>query len=270
MPWRALGTRCSRVRAKCTRHWAAQCSAPCGATPGAALHLAPDRLGEAYLGVADHELNATQAALFERDLELAPETFALAVADLETQQLTAAVSIDPHCDDDGPGANLQGPWRKAATPTSTSMPPISMAAWARPVEERLHLHVDLSADAADLGSGDAALNTQGCHQGIDLAGGNAADVRLRDDAIEGLIDAAAGLEDRGQVAARVQLGDHQVDVADLGGQVSWPVAVAVAEPIVTALMALGTEYGRNLQLDQLLQAVADDLRDQLTGCAAIQ
>jgi len=35
-------------------------------------------------------------------------------------------------------------------------------------------------------------------------------------------------------------------------------------------VALGTEYGRNLQLDQLMQAVADDLRDQLPGCAAIQ
>jgi len=47
----------------------------------------------------------------------------------------------------------------------------------------------------------------------------------------------------------------------LGGQVSWPVAVAVAEALVTALVALGAEHGSNLQLDQLLQAVANDLRD---------
>ena len=139
-----------------------------------------------------------------------------------------------------------------------------------PVQKRLHLHVDVGADAAHLGSGDAALNTQGRHQGIDLAGGDAVDVRLHDDAVEGLIDAATGLEDRGQVAACALLGDHQVDVADLGSQVSWPVAIAVAEPIVTALVALGAEHGRNLQLDQLLQAVAHDLRDELPGRAAIE
>jgi len=140
----------------------------------------------------------------------------------------------------------------------------------RPVQEGLHLHVDLSADAAHLGSGDAALNAQCRHQGIDLAGGDAADVRLHHDAVEGLIDAAAGLEDRGQVAARAQHGDHQVDVSHLGGQVPRPVAIAVAESLVTALVALGAEHGSNLQLDQLLQAVADDLRDQLPGRAAIE
>ena len=35
-------------------------------------------------------------------------------------------------------------------------------------------------------------------------------------------------------------------------------------------MAIGTEHGGNLQLNQLLQAVARQLRDQLHGCAAIQ
>jgi hypothetical protein len=35
-------------------------------------------------------------------------------------------------------------------------------------------------------------------------------------------------------------------------------------------MALNTEHGGNLQLDQLLQAVAHQLRDQLPSCAAIR
>jgi hypothetical protein len=35
-------------------------------------------------------------------------------------------------------------------------------------------------------------------------------------------------------------------------------------------MAVGTQNGGNLQLDQLLQAVAGQLRDQLAGTAAIQ
>jgi hypothetical protein len=35
-------------------------------------------------------------------------------------------------------------------------------------------------------------------------------------------------------------------------------------------MAIGTEHGGDLQLDQLLQAVAGQLGDQLVGCAAIE
>jgi len=35
-------------------------------------------------------------------------------------------------------------------------------------------------------------------------------------------------------------------------------------------MPIGTEHGGDFQLDQLLQAVAGQLRDQLLGCAAIK
>jgi len=35
-------------------------------------------------------------------------------------------------------------------------------------------------------------------------------------------------------------------------------------------MAIGTEHGGDLRLNELLQAVARQLRDQLTGSAAIQ
>ena len=81
---------------------------------------------------------------------------------------------------------------------------------------------------------------------------------------------AAVLQDRGQVTARAQFGDHQVDVADRGGQAPRPVAIALAVPIVTALVALGAGHGSNLQLDQLLQAVAHDLRDQFASRTAIE
>jgi len=77
------------------------------ALPGAALQLPPDRLGEAHVGVADHQLDPAQASLFERDQEFAPEALALAVADLEAQQLTAPVSIDAHGHHHCPGADLQ-------------------------------------------------------------------------------------------------------------------------------------------------------------------
>ena len=102
------------------------------------------------------------------------------------------------------------------------------------VLEGLHLHVDVGADAADQGFRDATLNPQGCPQGIDLPGGDAANVGLHHHAIERLINPAAGLEDRGQEAAVAQFGDLQVDVARLGGEAARPVTVAVAEPIAGA------------------------------------
>ena len=125
-----------------------------------------------------------------------------------------------------------------------------------PVQEGLHLDVDVSTDAACLGFGDAALDAQGRHHRIHLAGGDATDVRLHHHAIESLINAAAGFEDRGQETARPQLRDLQMNVAHLGGEQPGPVAVALTKPVLTAFMAIGAEHGGNLQLDQLLQAVA--------------
>jgi hypothetical protein len=78
--------------------------------PDAALQLPADGLGKAHVGVADHQLDASEAALLllrrslrlERGKELTPEALAFAVAHLETQQLPAAVGIDAHGDDHGP------------------------------------------------------------------------------------------------------------------------------------------------------------------------
>ena len=126
------------------------------------------------------------------------------------------------------------------------------------------------APATHLRLGDAALGAQGRHQGIDLAGGDATDVGLHDHRVQSLIDAAAGLEDRGQEAAGAQFGDLQREIAHLGGQGTGPVAVAVAETLLGALVPIGTEEGGKLQLDQPLQAMACQLRDQLTGAAAIE
>lgn len=49
------------------------------------------------------------------------------------------------------------------------------------------------------------------------------------------------------------------------------VAIEVVGPLLAAFVADGTDRSRCLQLDQLLHAVAGQLRDQLTpGAHAIQ
>jgi hypothetical protein len=47
-------------------------------------------------------------------------------------------------------------------------------------------------------------------------------------------------------------------------------AVAIATALLCALVAAATVHGGDRQFDQMLQAIAGKLRDQLPGCAAIQ
>jgi hypothetical protein len=77
-------------------------------------------------------------------------------------------------------------------------------------------------------------------------------------------------EDRGQEAARTEFRDPQVDVTNLSGEQARAVAVAVAKPFLTALMAISAEHGGDFQLDQLLQAMTHQLREELPGSAAIE
>ncbi len=49
-----------------------------------------------------------------------------------------------------------------------------------------------------------------------------------------------------------------------------PIPVEETEAHLDAHMALGTDEGGNLTLDPLLQAACGQLRDQLTGRAAIE
>jgi hypothetical protein len=59
-------------------------------------------------------------------------------------------------------------------------------------------------------------------------------------------------------------------VVHLGGEEARPATVALAEAFDGALVPIGTEHSGALQLDQLLQAVASQLGDQLPGSVAIQ
>ena len=130
------------------------------ALPAAALQHPPDRIGEALVGVADDELDPRQPALFERADEVAPERLGFAVADFETEQFTAAISVDAHGDDNRPGADLHRPAQPAVEVGGIEIQVGVTACLKRPAEEGLHLHVDVGADAAHLRFKDAALASQ--------------------------------------------------------------------------------------------------------------
>jgi hypothetical protein len=169
--------------------------------PAAALQHPADGVGEALVGIADHELDASEAALLERADEIAPERLALAVSDLEAQKLPAAIGVHSHGDDDSSGADLHRPAQPAVEVGGIEVEVGVAAGLQRPAEEGLHLDVDVGADAAHLGFGDPALAAESGDQGIDLAGGDAGHIGLHHDGVEGLIHAPAWFKDRGQEAA---------------------------------------------------------------------
>ena len=93
------------------------------ALPAAALEHAAYGLGQSDVGIRDHQPYARQAALLEAAQELTPEGLALAVTDLQAEQLSAAVGIDAHGHDDGPRANLQ---RLAEPPVQVRRIPVEV------------------------------------------------------------------------------------------------------------------------------------------------
>ena len=99
-------------------------------------------------------------------------------------------------------------------------------------------------------------------------GGDAARVGIHHHGVEGLVDPAARLEPVGEEAALPQFGDGQGEIAHLGGEQPLAVAVAVGRALIgAALMELGAGQGRNLSLQQALEAPAHDLMEGASGGA---
>ena len=222
------------------------------------------------MGIGDHQLNASEAALFETTEELSSEGLAFAVARLQAQQLPSAIGVDAHGHDQSPRADLEGLAAPAVLERRIQVELCLTAAVQRPLQERSDLTVEPLADEAHLRAGDDSLRANGGHQGVHLAGGDALDPGLHDHGVERLIDLPPGLENRWKKAPGAEFRDRQRDVPYLSGEQAGASAVAVAQALVGALMALRAEHGSNLQFDQLLQAMAHELGDQLPGRAAIE
>ena len=154
-------------------------------------------------------------------------------------------------------------------------PQVRVATLQWPTAERLHLLVQPLADTRDLALRDP--QPQRLDHLVDLVGGDASDVRLllQD---ERLLRALARLKKRREIAAPADLRDRQLDLAGARLPGPQPVAVAVREPLLGALPALGTDQLAHLGLHQLLHDQASDSRKtsspspsnrQPTTCSAV-
>ena len=112
------------------------------------------------------------------------------------------------------------------------------------------------------------MGAQGCHQGINFAGGCAAEVFIHDDRVEGPLSTrrrGSWMEGRQPFWRSLGICSRPPESSDCGGgrRCGSRVAPRSAE-------SDSTEHGRGLQLNQPLQAVAGKLGEQLTGSAATQ
>ena len=104
------------------------------------------------MGIGDDELDAAQPPARLLAQELRPDRLGLRDADLHAQHLTPSVAVDADGDDGGdrhdapPATDLQ---------VGGVDPQIRPVAFDRPLQEGLHLAVDLLAQPADLALGDA-------------------------------------------------------------------------------------------------------------------
>ena len=164
---------------------------------------------EPFMGVGDDQLDAAQAAPAQLAQELGPEGLGLRGADLHAEHLAPAVAVDADGDDRG---NRDDAAVLADLHVGGVDPQIGPVALDRPVEEGLHLLVDLLAQPADLALGDAA-HAHRLDQIVDRAGRDALDVGFLDHRGQRLLGHPPRLQEAGKVAALPQLGDAQLDRA---------------------------------------------------------
>ena len=187
-------------------------------------------------------------------------------ADIEAEHFAPSVSVDADRDDDGDRNDAAG---LAHLHVGGVEPDIGPIAFERPVQEGLHLVVDLAAQPADLALGDAG-HAHRSHQIVDRARRDALDVSFLHHGGECLLRHAARLQKAREVAALAEFRDAQLDRT--GTRFPHPIAVAVAliDPIGITRTMRGAGQVLDLQLHQALRGKADHLAQQIGIGALLQ
>ena len=171
--------------------------------PRGAQDLA-DGLLQPFVGVRDHQLHALEAALVQRAEEVDPERCGFRQADVQPDDLPAALGVGRHSDYH---RHRDDPATLALLQIGGVQPHVRPVALQRPLQEGADPLVDVLAQLGDLRLGDAA-HAHGLHQVLHPTGGDAGDPGLLDDGGQRLLDGAPGLQERREVrGAGPELGD---------------------------------------------------------------
>lgn len=121
-----------------------------------------------------------------------------------------------------------------------------------PLPKSLDRPVELGAQAVDLAAADA-VDAQGAHQGVDLAGGHAQHVSLGDDREPRPLAAPSRLEQSvGEVGAVAKLGALELDRARPGVPTAPAVLVTVPAALGRALVPFRPDPGGDFEFHQRL------------------
>src|SRR4051794_19085717 len=146
----------------------------------ATWHAAPWRSRlSSFMRIGDHQLHATQPATSKRAQELDPEGLGFGSSDVHAEDFASAIVVDADRDDDGDRDDAAGLTHLYISGIEPDIRPI---AFQRPVEEGLHLVVDLAAQTRYLALGYAG-HSHGLHQVIDRARGDALYIGFLDTAV---------------------------------------------------------------------------------------
>ena len=122
----------------------------------------------------------------------------------------------------------------------------------RPIAERRDVLVEVAADPRHLRLADPGVGTERLHQVVDLAGGDAVDVRLHHDREQGLIDPAAAFQQRREKRSLPQLRDPQLQLPRGGGEGPQPGPVALRRTVRGAFERGSADERSCFRVDQLL------------------
>ena len=175
--------------------------------------------------IGDDQLHASQPAGLQRAQEPGPKHLVLTVADIEAEDFAASIGGDTERDHDRLGHH---PVTHSGLAVGGVQEHVRVAHGGEvTVPERADFSVEVLADAGHLRFGDAGVGTEGFDEVIDLAGRDTVQVGLHHDGVEGLIDAAAPLEQRREERPQPQLRDVQVQIPGRGRQDPRPGPVAL-------------------------------------------
>jgi hypothetical protein len=230
------------------------------ALPGGVEHDLAERFDQTAVAVGDDQADAAESAFSQVTQELGPEGFGLAVADHDADDFAAAVLGDAGGDDDGLGGDAVVDAGFDVGGVEEEVGQADVVQW--PGAEGAQLFVELSADSGDLTFRYPGVGAEGFDQVVDGAGGDAVDVCLHDDRVEGLVDAPAAFEEAGEEASGPLFRDGEFQVAGLCGHGLLAVAIAPGGAGVGVLTPFGADFCGGLGLDQFLKQPFGDLADE--------
>jgi hypothetical protein len=211
------------------------------------------------VGVGYDQLHAPKAPPCELAQELGPDRLGLGSAYVQTQNLAPPVGVHPDGDDDG---DRDDPPAAPDLEVGGVDPQVGPIAFERAVQERLHLAVDLLAQAAHLALGDAR-HAHGLDEVIDRPRRDALNIGLLDHRRQRLLGHAPGFQKAREVAALPELRDAQFDRP--GARLPVPVTISVAlRPPRRVLLAIGRAgHSTDLQFHQPFGRKANHLAQKV-------